>query len=139
MLRDAGYRPHGFQIEDFHQLHVRLDRRTEVTDRGYDESVGRRFQLDDRRRIAGLAALDVKQDIAFFHVIAFVREDFDDAAGDATGKNGVAFAGVHDLTEHGKGAFERRFLGGDGFDAEVTDRVGIENDGVLVAGGFGVR
>ena len=60
MLRDAGYRPHGFQIEDFHQLHVRLDRRTEVTVRGYDESVGRRFQLDDRRRIAGLAALDAE-------------------------------------------------------------------------------
>ena len=138
MLRDAGDRPHGFQIEDFHQLFIWFNRCAEVAVRDHDESVGRSFQLDDRRRIAWLAALDAEQDIAFFYKVALMSEDFYNLAGDAAGKDGVAVTGVLDLPEHGECALEQRFLGGNGFNAEVLDGVSIENDGVLVAGrGFG--
>jgi hypothetical protein len=45
----------------------------------------------------------------------------------------VAFTGVIDFTQHGNGALEGGFFGGNCFDAEIFHTIGIEHDRVFIA------
>ncbi len=87
------------------------------------------MQGDDGGRIAGGAAFDPGEERAGLDVVAEVREQLDDPAGNATADGGEgAMAGL-DATEGEDGLLEDAFFGPSIFEPEVGDGVFVEQDG----------
>ena len=101
-----------------------------------DQPVVGRGQLDDRWRIAGLAAFHAEEHLAFLDAVAQEGIDLDGTSGNAGGNRVLVAGDFLDATDREDGGFEIALLDHHGFKAQVFDSGFVEDDRVGGLGGI---
>ena len=130
LFGDPGHGPDFAEVDDVEQLVGRLDRFPHADVALGDDSGDGGVEGDDRGRIAGLAALDLHEELAGLDVVALDGIEPDDAAGDAAAEDGVAGGDFLDAPDGEDGGLEVGFDRIGQLDAEVLDHDVVESDHV---------